>query len=102
MILQNYLLYELFSPSILIIALSTSFGVVVAPFLEALRFVFLPDTLSGSARTFAAILMWVVVMWITEPIPLPVTALLGCGLCVLAGIVILCKQCILCPLLGLD
>jgi len=25
-------------------------------------------------------------MWITEPIPLPVTALLGCGLCVLAGL----------------
>ncbi len=34
----------------------------------------------------ATILTWVVVMWITEPIPLPVTALLGCGLCVFAGL----------------
>jgi len=61
-------------------------GLVVAPLLAALMFVFLPDTLSDSARTLASILTWVVVMWITEPIPLPVTALLGCGLCVLAGL----------------
>ncbi len=47
---------------------------------------FLPDSLSESARTLAAILTWVVVMWITEPIPLPITALLGCGLCVLFGL----------------
>ena len=61
-------------------------GLFVAPLLAGLMFVFLPDTLSDAARTLAAILTWVVVMWITEPIPLPVTALLGCGLCVLAGL----------------
>ena len=61
-------------------------GLVVAPTLAALMFVFLPDTLSDPARTLAAVLTWVVVMWITEPIPLPVTALLGCGLCVLTGL----------------
>ena len=61
-------------------------GLLAAPILAALMFVFLPDSLSDSARTLAAILTWVVVMWITEPIPLPVTALLGCGLCVLAGL----------------
>ncbi len=61
-------------------------GLLVAPLLAALMFVFLPDTLSDSARTLAAILTWVVVMWITEPIPLPVTSLLGCGLCVLTGV----------------
>ncbi|MDH5562535.1 MAG: SLC13 family permease [Nitrospirota bacterium] len=61
-------------------------GLFVAPLLAGLMFVFLPDSLSDSARTLAAILTWVVVMWITEPIPLPITALLGCGLCVLAGL----------------
>ncbi len=61
-------------------------GLIVAPLLAGLMFVFLPDTLSDSARTLAAILTWVVVMWITEPIPLPVTALLGWGLCVFNGL----------------
>jgi sodium-dependent dicarboxylate transporter 2/3/5 len=61
-------------------------GLFVAPLLAGLMFVFLPDSLSDPARTLAAILTWVVVMWITEPIPLPVTALLGCGLCVFAGL----------------
>lgn len=61
-------------------------GLLVAPILAGLMFVFLPDSLSDSARTLAAILTWVVVMWIMEPIPLPVTALLGCGLCVLTGV----------------
>ena len=61
-------------------------GLFVGPILAGLMFVFLPDSLSDSARTLAAILAWVVVMWITEPIPLPITALLGCGLCVLTGV----------------
>jgi len=61
-------------------------GLLVAPLFAALMFAFLPDSLSDPARTLAAILTWVVVMWIMEPIPLPVTALLGCGLCVLAGL----------------
>ena len=61
-------------------------GLLAAPFIAGLMFVFLPDSLSDSARTLAAILTWVVVMWITEPIPLPITALLGCGLCVLTGV----------------
>ena len=42
--------------------------------------------LSPPAHTLAAIMAWVVVFWITEPIPLPVTALLGTALCVLAGL----------------
>ncbi len=62
------------------------FGLLIAPLLAGLMFVILPDSLSGSARTLATILTWVVVMWITEPIPLPVTALLGCGLCVVTGL----------------
>ena len=46
----------------------------------------LPDSLTPSARTLAAILTWVVVYWITEPIPIPITALLGTALCVLMGL----------------
>lgn len=42
--------------------------------------------LSPPAHTLAAIMAWVVVSWITESIPLPVTALLGTALCVLAGL----------------
>lgn len=61
-------------------------GLLAAPALSLLMFVFLPDTLSGPERTLAVILTWVVVFWITEPIPLPVTALLGAGFCVLTGL----------------
>ncbi|MFQ5946715.1 MAG: SLC13 family permease [Anaerolineae bacterium] len=42
--------------------------------------------LSPSAHLLAAILTCVVIYWITEPIPLPVTALLGTGVCVIAGL----------------
>jgi solute carrier family 13 (sodium-dependent dicarboxylate transporter), member 2/3/5 len=42
--------------------------------------------LSVSAHRLAAILGWVVIWWITEPIPIPVTALLGAVLCVLLGV----------------
>ncbi len=61
-------------------------GLLVAPLFATLMFVFLPDSLSDPSRLLATILTWVVVMWITEPVPLPVTALLGCGLCVFAGL----------------
>jgi sodium-dependent dicarboxylate transporter 2/3/5 len=62
------------------------FGLLAAPTLAALGFFLLPESLPDSASILAGILIWVVVMWITEPIPLPVTALLGCGFCVLAGL----------------
>lgn len=42
--------------------------------------------LSHEAHTLAAILSCVVLYWITEPIPLPITALLGTAVCVLAGL----------------
>ncbi len=41
---------------------------------------------SAHAHILVAILTWVVMYWITEPIPLPVTALLGTAFCVLAGL----------------
>ncbi len=44
------------------------------------------DGLTPSAHTLAAILTWVVIYWITEPVPLPITALLGTTFCVIAGL----------------
>jgi sodium-dependent dicarboxylate transporter 2/3/5 len=40
-------------------------------------------SLDAKAHTLAAILGWVIVWWMTEPVPIPVTALLGAVLCVL-------------------
>jgi sodium-dependent dicarboxylate transporter 2/3/5 len=42
--------------------------------------------LSTQAHTLAAIISWVVVWWIGEPVPLPVSAIFGAVLCVLAGV----------------
>lgn len=53
----------------------------------ALMIYLLPlPSLSAKAHLLAAILGWVVVYWMTEPIPIPVTALLGPALCVIAGL----------------
>ncbi len=62
------------------------FGLLAGPLLAGLMWFLVPESLPDSARTLASILTWVIVMWITEPIPLPITALLGCGLCVLTGL----------------
>jgi solute carrier family 13 (sodium-dependent dicarboxylate transporter), member 2/3/5 len=61
-------------------------GLVAGPLLAMLMAVILPESLPGPQRFLAVILTWVVVFWITEPVPLPVTALLGAGICVLAGL----------------
>lgn len=42
--------------------------------------------LSHEAHLMATILGWVVIYWITEPIPIPVTALVGPALCAIAGL----------------
>jgi sodium-dependent dicarboxylate transporter 2/3/5 len=42
--------------------------------------------LSSPAHALAAIVGWVVVWWIGEPVPIPVSALLGAVLCVLCGV----------------
>lgn len=50
-------------------------------------FLLLPmSSLSRNAHFLSAILGWVVVWWITEPVPIPITAILGTGLCVIFGI----------------
>ncbi len=44
------------------------------------------SNLTAPEQTLAALLTWVVIFWITEPIPLAVTALLGSSACVIAGL----------------
>ena len=43
-------------------------------------------SLPASAHTLAAVLGLVVVWWVTEPIPIPATALIGICLCVILGV----------------
>jgi solute carrier family 13 (sodium-dependent dicarboxylate transporter), member 2/3/5 len=57
-------------------------GIFLGP-LAAIILYFIPmPSLGPEAHTLAAILGWVVLWWITEPIPIPVTSLLGAILCV--------------------
>ena len=61
-------------------------GLIAGPIVAGILYFLLPASLSPPERILSAILTWVVIYWITEPIPLPVTSLLGCGLCVLSGL----------------
>jgi solute carrier family 13 (sodium-dependent dicarboxylate transporter), member 2/3/5 len=62
------------------------FALLLGPIAAACIY-FLPiPHLTAHAHVLAAILTWVVLYWIAEPIPLPVTALLGTAFCVLAGL----------------
>src|SRR5690606_10632130 len=60
-------------------------GVVLAPAAFALVYA-TSGALEGPGRTLAAILAAVVALWVTETLPLPVTALLGAALCVILGV----------------
>jgi sodium-dependent dicarboxylate transporter 2/3/5 len=61
-------------------------GLFLGPIVGVLLY-FLPmPSLSAQAHTLAAILGFVVTWWITEPVPIPVTSLLGPMLCVVFGI----------------
>ncbi|RMH30908.1 MAG: anion transporter, partial [Nitrospirae bacterium] len=61
-------------------------SLVVGPLIAVSMYAFLGDTLTLDGRILASILTCVVIWWITEPIPLPVTALLGSGTCVVMGL----------------
>jgi len=61
-------------------------ALIVGPLMGVLVWALPLSALSPSAHTLAAIMTWVVLYWIMEPIPLPVTALLGTTLCVVAGL----------------
>jgi len=57
-------------------------GFFLAPFIFLLIF-FAPLNLKPEAHNLAAIIAAVVVLWICESLPMPVTALIGAALCVL-------------------
>lgn len=57
-------------------------GLVLGPLAAAVLTLVPIPALGRPAHTLAAILSWVVVWWITEPIPLPMTAVLGATLAV--------------------
>lgn len=63
------------------------FGLVVAPGLFLLVLLLPSPGLSPPGHRLAAVMVLVITLWITEPIPLPVTALLGPTLAVVLGVV---------------
>jgi solute carrier family 13 (sodium-dependent dicarboxylate transporter), member 2/3/5 len=60
-------------------------GYVLAP-LAGVVLYFLPLDLPQEQQTVAAVLLAVIVMWITEPIPIPVAGLVGAALLILLGV----------------
>jgi sodium-dependent dicarboxylate transporter 2/3/5 len=63
-----------------------SVGLILGPCTAVILFLLPMTSLSRPAHHLAAVIGWVVVWWITEPIPLSMTALLGAVLCVLFGV----------------
>jgi len=61
-------------------------GLLLGP-LVCLTLYLLPmSSLSSRAHTLAAVIGWIIVWWITEPVPIPATSLLGAALCVVTGV----------------
>jgi sodium-dependent dicarboxylate transporter 2/3/5 len=61
-------------------------GFWLAP-LVVLVFLLLPLDLPSDQQGLAAVLLGVIVLWITEPVPIPIGGLIGVGLIVLLGVV---------------
>jgi len=61
-------------------------GLALGPLLFAALLLFPPPAPNEAAARLAAILAWVLVWWITEAVPIPVTALLGPSLAVVCGV----------------
>lgn len=61
-------------------------GLYAAPVLAFLVYLNPFSSLPASAHILSAILVWVVVSWATEAIPLAVTSLVGAALCVAMGL----------------
>lgn len=58
-------------------------GLFLGPLVAIILYLIPMPGLTPKAHTLAAIIGWIVVWWITEPIPIPMSALLGAVLCVL-------------------
>jgi sodium-dependent dicarboxylate transporter 2/3/5 len=61
-------------------------GAVLAPVAFALTLLLTRGHLTPDGRSLAGILAAVCVLWVTETLPLPVTALLGALLCIVLGV----------------
>jgi sodium-dependent dicarboxylate transporter 2/3/5 len=61
-------------------------GWILGPAAALLIWILPIDTVSAPAHRLAGVLAWVGVYWVTEPIPIPVTALWGAALCVVMGV----------------
>jgi solute carrier family 13 (sodium-dependent dicarboxylate transporter), member 2/3/5 len=57
-------------------------GLFLGPIVALVLYITPMPTLSAKAHMLAAILGWVVTWWVTEPVPIPVTALIGPMLCI--------------------
>jgi sodium-dependent dicarboxylate transporter 2/3/5 len=61
-------------------------GLFLGPIVALALYLTPMPTLTPKAQMLAAIIGWVVTWWVTEPIPIPVTALLGAMLCIPFGV----------------
>jgi solute carrier family 13 (sodium-dependent dicarboxylate transporter), member 2/3/5 len=61
-------------------------GLWLAP-LVTIVFLLLPLDMPASQQTLAGVLLGVIVLWITEPVPIPIGGLIGVGMIVLLGVV---------------
>lgn len=61
-------------------------GLWLAP-LVSIVFLALPLDLPAQQQTLAGILLGVIVLWVAEPVPIPVGGLIGVGVIVLLGVV---------------
>jgi sodium-dependent dicarboxylate transporter 2/3/5 len=61
-------------------------GLFLGPLVFLLLYLLPLRSLNSRAHVLAAVIGWVIVWWITEPIPIPATALLGAALSVVTGV----------------
>jgi solute carrier family 13 (sodium-dependent dicarboxylate transporter), member 2/3/5 len=61
-------------------------GLFLGPLVALMLYIIPMPSLQPKAHILAAIIGWIATWWITEPIPIPMSALLGAALCVLFGI----------------
>lgn len=61
-------------------------GLWLGPLVALLVYLMPMPSLTPQAHVLAAIISWVGIWWITEPVPLPMAAMLGAMLCVLFGV----------------
>jgi sodium-dependent dicarboxylate transporter 2/3/5 len=61
-------------------------GAVLAPCAFMVTWTLTASALSPAGRNLSAVLAAVAVLWMTEPVPLPVTAILGPVLCIVLGV----------------